>query len=371
MRGVKVEVDWTQYDALKAKYPSRRKVAQAMGLSESTLRDKEKCRNAIVPIATTKPQGAIIVEDLSTTSSLSMHEQSTLETYERTIEAGLKTFLEVGNALLAIRDGKLYRATYATFEAYCQQRWELKQSRAYQLMDAAEVVETLKRSTSESSTIVELPANEAQARPLATLPPAAQVEVWREAVETAPASGITATHVAQTVKARAQQTVATPAQERSTIVEVPKAPVAKPAPQQKGPQYYEYMTGLPMSDAEADRRKAQTTQEIREALMDVVDVIPDIFLEDLWNDLSRYVDLEDSWNAKIDALFQRPELREEWGLLDDNAWDDDDEAECPDDMGPRAWQAEQDQARAARRAAIAAAHRAGTCNEECPFYHED
>jgi hypothetical protein len=173
---------------------SRRKLAQAMGSSESTLRRAENTRGAVIPAAAIT-KGDVIVERPTSTAS-STAERSALEACERTIEAGLQTFLEVGTALLAIRAGKLYRATHATFEAYCRQRWGLKQSRAYQLMDAADVVGSLKSAAHETSTIVELPANEAQARPLARLDPEARHEAWQEAVTTAPATGITAAPVA-------------------------------------------------------------------------------------------------------------------------------------------------------------------------------
>lgn len=98
---------------------------------------------------------------------------------ERRIEQGLKTFIDVGKALIEIRDDRLYRDTHATFEDYCRQRWGMRESRAYQMMDAAQAVEVLK-----SSTIVELPlpTNEAQARPLTILrgDPDAQREAWQE-----------------------------------------------------------------------------------------------------------------------------------------------------------------------------------------------
>lgn len=119
-------------------------------------------------------------------------ELSALSTHEEVIERGLKTFQEVGAALLAIRDGRLYREQYGTFEEYCQQRWQLKQSRAYQLMDAAKALENL-----ASSTIVELPSNESQARPLTRLEPGMQRQVWQEAVETAPNGKVTGAHVAK------------------------------------------------------------------------------------------------------------------------------------------------------------------------------
>jgi len=118
-----------------------------------------------------------------------------LATCEGVIERGLSTFVDVGRALLTIRDSKLYRQQYPTFEAYCKERWGLIQSRVYQMMDAAQVVGLL----AESSTIVELPKNEAQTRPLASLPPEMQEEAWERAVETAPVGKVTAAIVQESV----------------------------------------------------------------------------------------------------------------------------------------------------------------------------
>jgi hypothetical protein len=125
--------------------------------------------------------------------ALSSNETEILEYCERVIAEGIQTFVEVGRALLVIRDQQLYRQTYATFEAYCRERWDLSRTYAYQLIGASEVVDHV----AAVSDVV--PTNEAQARPLASLPPEQQVEVWQEAVETAPPSGITATHVKRTV----------------------------------------------------------------------------------------------------------------------------------------------------------------------------
>lgn len=98
------------------------------------------------------------------------------------IERGLNTFVEVGTALLTIRDKRLYRdgfETFATFEEYCEKRWGLKKSHAYEIMEASKVVTNLK-----SSAIAELPTNEAQARPLTALKePEQQQKVWNAAVE--------------------------------------------------------------------------------------------------------------------------------------------------------------------------------------------
>jgi hypothetical protein len=105
-----------------------------------------------------------------------------LRAFEKTIEEGLRTFTDVGSALLQIRDGKLYHPHYNSFEDYCREKWDMDHSHAYRLMNSAQVVENLK-----SSPIGELlPANEAQARPLASLPLEQQAEAWNKAVDSAP-----------------------------------------------------------------------------------------------------------------------------------------------------------------------------------------
>ena len=74
---------------------------------------------------------------------LTVVEQSELAQHEATIERGLKTFVEVGFALMAIRDGRLYRQNHGTFEAYCQGRWGFTRMRASQLIAAAEVAQNV------------------------------------------------------------------------------------------------------------------------------------------------------------------------------------------------------------------------------------
>lgn len=67
-----------------------------------------------------------------------------LRAAERTIEAGLETFVDVGQALAGIRDQRLYRLDgFDTFEDYCRDRWSLSRKRAYDLMSGAEAVAAL------------------------------------------------------------------------------------------------------------------------------------------------------------------------------------------------------------------------------------
>lgn len=104
---------------------------------------------------------------------LSKQEQRHLGVLEKRIAAGLQTFREVGQALLEIRDSRLYRDTHPTFEAYCVERWAMERSRAYQLIDSAKVVNAL--GDPEALT------NEAQAREMAPLlesDPAVAKQVW-------------------------------------------------------------------------------------------------------------------------------------------------------------------------------------------------
>ena len=85
-----------------------------------------------------------------TDSLLAVTEQYKLKECETVIERGLNTFVDVGNALAAIRDGKLYRETHGTFEDYCRDKWGFSRPRAYQFIEAAETVGIL-------STIVDKP----------------------------------------------------------------------------------------------------------------------------------------------------------------------------------------------------------------------
>jgi hypothetical protein len=128
------------------------------------------------------------------TGPLSPAEAKSLEQYEQVIAQGIKTFVEVGQALYAIREQRLYRQDYGTFEDYLRRRWDLSRPHAYRMIDAAKVMENL----SPIGDII--PINEAQARPLAALPPERQAEAWREAVQTAPAGKVTAKHVQSAVK---------------------------------------------------------------------------------------------------------------------------------------------------------------------------
>lgn len=139
-------------------------------------------------------------------TQLTINETLQLIECETVIAQGLQTFYEVGNALLAIRAGRLYRQGYGTFEDYCQDKWGMTKTHANRLIASSGVAQNLTPmgvkaeddETKEYSSYP-LPVNERQTRPLASLPPEQQREAWQHAVETAPDGRITAAHVGQIV----------------------------------------------------------------------------------------------------------------------------------------------------------------------------
>lgn len=91
-------------------------------------------------------------------------EQTALSQCETMIERGLKSFIEVGTALLSIRDNRLYRERFSTFESYCQDRWGFGRTIAYEYIGAAQL-----------STQVDIPKMDfSQARELTRLAQPAQ-----------------------------------------------------------------------------------------------------------------------------------------------------------------------------------------------------
>ena len=127
---------------------------------------------------------------------LTTTEMCKLDELEAVIDRGIKTFTQVGTALMAIRDAKLYRTEYATFEAYCQDRWQISRVHAHRLIDSAKVCEALP--------IGNKPERESQARPLAKLPAAEQPAAWQAATDKAESEGrkVTAKDVENEVKER-------------------------------------------------------------------------------------------------------------------------------------------------------------------------
>ena len=122
-------------------------------------------------------------------SGLTTEESAELAALESIVRAGMKVFLQVGAALLTIRDKRLYRAEYSGFDAYCREKWAFSRQRAHQLIKAVEVADSL-------STMVDVSTlNERQVRALVPLPPEERRVVYDLVKATAPGGKVTANHL--------------------------------------------------------------------------------------------------------------------------------------------------------------------------------
>lgn len=138
--------------------------------------------------------------------TLEPSESTELQACEQVIAKGLNHFVHVGNALIRIRDLKLYRATHATFAAYCKERWDMAKSQAYRVIEAAQVVGVLPIKSEEvkmspnGGQSLPAPASERVVRPLTQLEPERQPAAYARAVEMANGEAPTAKQVQAAVE---------------------------------------------------------------------------------------------------------------------------------------------------------------------------
>jgi hypothetical protein len=103
---------------------------------------------------------------------------------EVVIDKGMRTFVEVGQALAEIRDSGLYRASNLTFEEYCAQRWGMSRRFAYNTIASSRVVCSIEHIATDTGERLLPPASEAVARelqPLSDMPEKLKV-AWAEAL---------------------------------------------------------------------------------------------------------------------------------------------------------------------------------------------
>lgn len=123
---------------------------------------------------------------MGTPAKLDGPERQKLRDCEEIIWRGLQTFGDVGAALSEIREGKLYRAVYDTFEAYCQDKWGFGRDHAGRQIKAAAVVRQLTQDTTQTRPRGSvLPLTEKHCRPLTGLPVDQVGEAWAYVVDKA------------------------------------------------------------------------------------------------------------------------------------------------------------------------------------------
>jgi hypothetical protein len=117
-----------------------------------------------------------ILDAIPDAHQLTEEEKSLLRECEEVIAKSERSYVEVGRALRDVRDQKLYRGLYGSFEQYVRSEWDRKYRWAKNLIDAYEVVKHLHNCAA-------LPRNEAQARELAILPDERVAQVWQELLD--------------------------------------------------------------------------------------------------------------------------------------------------------------------------------------------
>ncbi len=149
-------------------------------------------------------------------SNLSTTEVHRLESLERVIDKGMRSFLDVGSALAEIRNDRLYRAQHDSFEDYCKERWGFTGSRGRQLIGAFEGIAGLPEDLPK-------PVNSAQAAALASVDEESRGEVWADALEDAEERGAeqpTAQEIREAAARRAHDNWATESAGDANIAEV-------------------------------------------------------------------------------------------------------------------------------------------------------
>lgn len=132
--------------------------------------------------------------------ALNTEKPTELDQLEKQIEdAERDAYLVRGKALITIRDKKLYKTRYncATFEEYCEQRWELSKSQSYYLMDTATFGQKVlnlglfvpKRPSHIQPLLARLPDREQD-----------QIAVWRDVLATTNGTKIKASDVEDAIQ---------------------------------------------------------------------------------------------------------------------------------------------------------------------------
>lgn len=105
----------------------------------------------------------------------------TLEELEAVVERVVRSFYEAGKALEEIRDRRLWRGKYNTFDMYLMERWGFTKQYASKLIMGANTV----RNLSKNVPSLPLPNAERQVRPISGLDPDIQVQAWSTSVDLA------------------------------------------------------------------------------------------------------------------------------------------------------------------------------------------
>lgn len=133
----------------------------------------------------------------TSTASITPKEAERLVKFEAIIDANCKSLFALGEALQVIRDERLYREFFDTFEEYCRVRWDFSRIWAHYQITAATTRSILLTTVNRDG--LPEPTNERQLRPLSKLKSEAKTAAWKRACEIAGQSEVSHIHVEQAV----------------------------------------------------------------------------------------------------------------------------------------------------------------------------
>jgi hypothetical protein len=136
------------------------------------------------------------------TDIISIEESTRLIALEKVVTNGLQSWIEVGEALIEIRDSRLYRIEAKTFEEYCQSRFKMGKAHAHRLMTAAPIAKDLSPIGHIKESVI---------REIAKVAPERRAEVFAAATEAAAGHVPTAREIKQVVEMDDEEKAPVPA----------------------------------------------------------------------------------------------------------------------------------------------------------------
>jgi hypothetical protein len=126
-------------------------------------------------------------------SQLTDEEKDHLEELETQISENFKSAFTLAAALAEIREKKLYREDYKTFEEYCRRRWDYSRSYCERLADMNSVLVDLKEYEEHEV----YPRNELQARVFVPLKKEQRIKLFKTVLEESDTDRTTASEFAK------------------------------------------------------------------------------------------------------------------------------------------------------------------------------
>ena len=156
---------------------------------------------------------------------ITTQEASRRKVLEKTIAKGIGTVIKVGEALIEIKESRLYRDKFKNFAEYCDKKWGFTRMRAHQLIEAATVQKELPEDVKKFYT------KTSQLNALAELPKEERAAAAKEIIESVKTKGgkITADVIKQHSPLRGVDTAKLDAPEPEAEWLEPEAPEAAPA----------------------------------------------------------------------------------------------------------------------------------------------